>query len=209
MMTDKWINILMRQFRAAVLGFFLLAGHEARAFYVNFYAGQAYPGGAVVAADGVTGLPTSGGGIGYAFGVSMGAKMSKGLALEYGLFYGPRGFSFVQNSQNYSYSTTAVQFPLMLRIPMLRFVFFGVGPYFAYSLGSLELSPAYGSGAQISAVDYGLVGSLGIMIPLAVGMSVVGDARYVNGIKNVSLNSSFIAGFTEVQGFVGLRFGRW
>jgi hypothetical protein len=144
---------------------------------------------------------------GFGGGALLDAMFDPAVGLEFGALYITRKIetttTFTALGVNASSGgTTAahyVQIPILLRLAFSPYFSIGAGGYFAEGTGSL-------SGSAKS--DYGLIGSVGIHLPLGGSVAFLVDGRYNLGLKNVD-NSGLgeTQKFRDVQVLAGLTFG--
>jgi hypothetical protein len=150
----------------------------------------------------------------YGGGVLVEAKVSSGLGIEWGGLYILRGFVSTDSSTQYTFYT--VEFPLLLKFHVGKVFSLGVGGYYAHHMGNIYLNPVsdksaisyegYGT-ASISTEDCGFALSLGFAVGLVPRIALVVDARYLLGLKNISLLEGSGIKMTDYQVLAGLRFG--
>jgi hypothetical protein len=106
-------------------------------------------------------------------------------------------------------SQNVIEVPILFRVHLLPMVNLGVGPYFAYGVGDFTSSGTSQSyqAASTSRTDYGAEASAQIKFPIAPGIHVSAEGRYVLGLKEESTNSSTSAKNREIQVLAGLTFG--
>jgi hypothetical protein len=107
------------------------------------------------------------------------------------------------NSQN------VIEIPILFRVHLLPMINLGVGPYFAYGIGDLVASGTTQSyqAANTSRTDYGAEASAQLKFPIAPGLHLSAEVRYVVGLKEESTSSTVSEKNKEVQAMAGLSFG--
>lgn len=91
-------------------------------------------------------------------------------------------------------TTKAWEIPVLARYWFIPFASVGVGPYLAFATG--DINTGYSDGradttttfdqAGISKTDIGAIASINVAYPIGNSLSIVGDARYLLGLKNLS-----------------------
>ena len=115
-------------------------------------------------------------------------RMTPGALFEWGALYVKRGYQGVASTVTMPF----LEFPALLRFYVLPSATIGFGGYYGYNL----------SGGNY---DLGGVGSFAIRIDIAPFIALVGDARYVLGLRNLSTTG--VTTLNEFQGLTGIRFG--
>ncbi len=129
----------------------------------------------------------------FVFGAGVDIGLIPLFSLEADALYENSSQDNTALGQTTTISAKAFNFPIQLRFHFLPFLSVGAGPYFRFASGDLtikdkttgiESSKTFAE-QNTSTSDYGGVFSLGASIPLPFGFSVVGDARYYLGFKNL------------------------
>lgn len=137
-------------------------------------------------AAGATGSFAPGGGIGLEF------PLGSMTGLEIDGFYLQR-----KNLDTFTY----IEVPVLYRVHLGQYVSLGAGAYFADGQGSNFASNG------ISSTDLGLVGGLGVLIPLG-GMNLGLEGRYeYGGLWDNSTYSGITTSFNSLQILLSIKFG--
>lgn len=191
------------------ISFLIILGVEkvSWATALNIVGGIAYPS-----------FPLSPSGMGhhtrtYVYGALIDYRVARKAEVQWGLLYSQRGYK-TSVSQ---YTFNSLEFPLQLKFLLTRLISFGLGGYFSHALGSISVEPEPGPGtttslsysaASLVTDDYGFLTTLGLKIPFMPGGSIVLDARYLIGMRNINLAQGGKALFLQdVQVLAGVRFG--
>jgi hypothetical protein len=160
--------------------------------------------------------------LGYGGGFLIDSMMTPGVGFEIGALYITRkteldGFSVNGGAaSNLDVKTTAIQVPVLLRFHLLPMISIGLGGYWAYGIGNVNSTDTSGnslaSGSYstelIKQSDFGLLGSVGLRLPLGTGgVKLLIDGRYAYGLTDFN-NGAYTttAKYRDVQGLVGLSF---
>jgi hypothetical protein len=112
-------------------------------------------------------------------------------------------------------SVKGLQIPLMVRISPIDFVSVGGGAFYTIGMGDVtakntvtnaEASSSFET-AGISKSDVGLVLGAALKFPLAPTLSLLADARYLLGLKDVSTSAALETKTHDFQVLLGLNFG--
>lgn len=154
------------------------------------------------------------------FGVYIETSMTPLMGFELGAFYVPRKYQATLDSTNTDVTTTITQFqiPALIRFHLIPLLSFGVGGYYAHSLGDIHTegksfnipvtqNASYDS-QFLSENEFGVLGSVRLEVPILPLMSVMADVRYLRELKNLntSATSTHIK-FHGAQMLVGASFG--
>jgi hypothetical protein len=137
------------------------------------------------------------------------------FGFELGAFYSLRKFGMTVSGTDFDMSAYYAEVPVLVRYWLGRYIGLGAGGYVASGVGDMRV--ATGGVSAISTfgdnsfkrVDYGLVGSLQIDIPMGSSAGLIFDGRYQYGLANVldgAAAGSSIK-YTDIVGLVGIRFG--
>ncbi len=155
----------------------------------------------------LTGKPAFGGGAAAVFG-------SGSVGFELGAFYMGRSYDIdiglgVQN-QKYNF----VHVPALVRFNLGRVVSLGVGGFFNSLTGNLTetqsgVTTTEPVGNDFKTSQYGAVASLGFDIPMGGSTGLVIDGRYALTLSETLVDTTTGNSWkpTDIQAFVGLRFG--
>jgi hypothetical protein len=119
---------------------------------------------------------------GTTFGFGGFLRGSGPLTFELGLQYAPRSINVGTATIN------ELEIPLLLRFHVL-IVTFALGAYYGLQIGT-SASGAGATAPTVSGNDFGLVGALGLQLPLAPGVSVFGEGRWIFGLTSLSISGS-------------------
>ncbi|MEK6707073.1 MAG: outer membrane beta-barrel protein [Bdellovibrionota bacterium] len=174
-------------------------------------------GGAVNSKPAVVNITTS-----YAAKLSYGGgflfeiMMGKRVGFELGGLYLLRKFDATANSSTVTFESQIIQVPAVFRFHLSRVFSLGLGGFASSGIGNVKATAAgtsvnqsYGN-SGIKNLDYGVLGSLGIGIPLGAKTTFIFDGRYQYGLSNVALNAAETASsfkHTDIIGFAGFMFG--
>jgi hypothetical protein len=139
-------------------------------------------------------------GVGFGGGMLVSQALSPLFSLEAGLLLLPRHISSTSTLPGQSNTVTGkfsyYEIPLLVRYnPPDSLFSFGVGAYYAHGLGNIrnpDTQTAYASfeDENLSRSDYGLLGAIGIRVPIASQIAFYGDLRSALGVKNINTTSS-------------------
>jgi hypothetical protein len=136
-------------------------------------------------------------------------KIMPTLSIEAGLLWQPRSYNqtLTSSTGNLSFGDTYnyVQIPVVVRYHFLNWLSAGLGLYYARIVGDIRFTETstvpnltFPSGTQtssygpygISLSDYGVIGAVGVKIPLGDSpLSIDGDMRYELGLNNINNGS--------------------
>ena len=146
----------------------------------------------------------------------VGLSMMPGLELEIGALYAPRKFGQTLGTTETVYQYNYLEFPVMARATVLPFIYPGLGFYYALAQGDISQTTTGFSGPSIPLTfdqanttkdDFGIVGSLQVRLPVLPTLSILADARYLVGLKNVSKMANTTQKWKEFQLLFGVNFG--
>ncbi len=151
---------------------------------------------------------------GTAFGVggTVGVDLNPFFSLESGLLFLTHSFSTFTGAVTQNYTNKYIDVPLLLRFVPFSLVSFSLGGYYGVlSAASIETLVSNVTTAQIGngSNDYGLLGGVGIRLPLASLLKVRLDILYQYGFANLSSNSATTQRSRNVDIFVGLMLDIW
>ena len=160
-------------------------------------------------------------------GIGGGAELSipfgTNMSFDFGALYLQRKYkttltSGIFNGTSQIATQTALEIPVLMRLWLGRVFSIGVGGYYMKYMGDIALSTTFANAtsataststyaaASQSTSDYGATVAVGLDIPMGLVTGLVIDGRYNYGLKNQVTTGSSIK-FSDMQGFVGLRFG--
>ncbi len=148
----------------------------------------------------------------YGGGLLLGFQILPKTFLEFGLLYLPRGFDQKTAQDTLETHFQTVQMPILLKFQIFPALFFGVGGYFSYGLGSVytysKASPQnitstpYGSAFHPN--DYGFCTSFGVKLG-ARGIFMIVDSRYLMGFRNIQSTGSKMTYLSDFQILGGIQ----
>ena len=155
-----------------------------------------------------------------AFGVFIETSMVPLIGFELGAFYVPRKYSVhsLTGNSDVTYGLTQFQIPALVRLHLIPFLSFGVGGYYAHSLGDIQADSTVGGvttsrsitydSVNYSQNEFGLLGSVRFEVPILPLLNIMADARYLRDLKNINTASNSITlKLHGVQVLVGASFG--
>ncbi len=139
----------------------------------------------------------------FAFGVTGNYSLAPELSIELDVIHADTKSTYNAGSNIEATMTSkAWEIPIMARYWFVPMASIGVGPYFAFATGNINTSYSDGSADTTleyndpnfptSKTDIGAIASVNIVYPIGNNLNVVGDARYLLGLKNLS-------GMTDAQ----------
>lgn len=134
-------------------------------------------------------------------GMLLGLDLNLATELEIGALYMGRHFSFPGGEHNYH----SYEIPLVIRLIPLKYITFGVGPY--YAVVTDQDSAAGVPATTHFQNDFGFLGSLAFKFPLSLATCFLVDTRYLYGVTNASRDSGTSLHYRDVQILAGLNFG--
>jgi len=138
---------------------------------------------------------------GFGGGLLLDEMVSREVMFEIGALYLTREYGSsggsISGVATDSTTTTqhVIQFPVQLKFRLLPMLHIGVGGYLSEGVGSIDSqdstnpsqsnsSESYSS-ANIKKTDYGLLGSVGLSLPLTMTTHFIVEGRYAYGLANV------------------------
>jgi hypothetical protein len=144
------------------------------------------------------------------FGALLDFKEGKRTDFEIGVISVPSKFGFTKNSSDYVYKINTLVVPATLWFRLVPFVSVGIGGFYQHLSGNGDIdtttngSTSSSTGSTgLSTGNYGGQAGARIRIPLGMTTSLVADAQYLYGLKNLggsgddfkSRDLLFLAGF--------------
>jgi len=130
----------------------------------------------------------------FGFGALIASDNSPILNLEIGIIYVPRKFLETLTERN----LTVLEFPVLLKVTAIPFIFFGVGGYYA------RVIDANGADTVFDSNDYGLGADIGLRLPIAPKIGLMADLRYLFGLANVDKRANTTLNMRNFEILVGL-----
>ena len=185
----------MKRLSLIIVGFGFITQLSAAPFAVLGALNLTGTAGDRIAAPGVV----IGGKASLGFGVTYSATDNPIINIEFGAFYIPRKISTgIVNEM----SLNSIETPLLLRFTLLPLISVGAGVYYAYALNSPSATDAF----QYSRHDLGFVFTARLDLPVLPGFGVVGDLRYLNGLRDLDNDAFNTFYFRDIQLLAGVRF---
>lgn len=150
---------------------------------------------------------------GYAFGAMGQLDLNPAMGLEVDALYIQRKYGYAAGPFSGDISAKYFMLPVLVRITALPILSVGIGGYYAQAIGDIsgtlngaEFTQSFSSG-NISNSDFGGVASVQLKSSLAPFMSLLLDARYILGLKNISTVSGQDKKMRDFQALAGISFG--
>ena len=130
-------------------------------------------------------------------------RSSPGFGLEFGGIYTPRKF----DAAGAAWEFNQIQIPVVLRFHLSPYFTFGLGGYYGIAMGNWKLNGAEVTynGSAFEKSDFGVLGSLGLRIPLGSSMRFLVDGRYIYGLKDTDKTGNELK-YSDVQLLAGFQF---
>lgn len=181
------------------------------AFNLGTWALPSYPAGASAAFQSGFGGHVS---AGYDFLDWVGVEIGAGFMQRNGGFSGTiLGVAF-----NGSFGTSHLFFPVQAAFTPIKYLKLLVGAYYSLGVGNVSTtitvpslpsttntSSSY-TGANMSASDIGLIGTVRGMYPILPMLSIVADVRYALGLLNVSTAAGTSSSYRNLEFLAGAQF---
>lgn len=148
------------------------------------------------------------------FGVLGAMPIFPGFSAEIGALYVPRKVGTNIAGVNVSTLTSnSLEVPLLVRCTLLPIVSFGLGVYYAHTLGDGTTSrpnvadtPFKYELSNVSTSDFGLEASVAASYPILPMLSIVGDVRYLLGLTNQTSGTTTTQ-YRDLQFLAGVSVG--
>jgi hypothetical protein len=156
-----------------------------------------------------------GGKLGIGFGALAEMEWLPMIGIQFGLLYVKRTTTVTGPGLDSQLSANMLQIPVMVRISPIDFVSVGAGGYYAFAAGDLtardnvtglEVSTPFDS-TNVSKSDVGLILGAALKFPIAPTLSLLADARYLLGLKDLDTTGATTSRTRDFQFLVGLNFG--
>ncbi|MBC7691413.1 MAG: outer membrane beta-barrel protein [Methylotenera sp.] len=146
------------------------------------------------------------------------------ISLQTGLLYVTKSFGIDDQSgfKDFYLKFKSLQVPVLARISPFPMLTVGLGGYYALGVGKITAGAAFndpqlppnsrfdesGSYAdtQFKRSDFGLEAAVGLKVPVDLGISIVGDARYLFGLLNRHTGTSGSMKTRDLEFLAGVSF---
>jgi hypothetical protein len=143
-------------------------------------------------------------------GLLIGLPLAMRLSIETGALYFNRNWTDTTTGSN-TLSSQVLEVPVLLKFH-LRFLSIGAGGYYSSNIGSLNETGTVNNSSLgfgqygINPYDYGLIGDVGVHIPLGRGFLLRVDGQYLYGLVNIATAPANTVQYRDFQVLAGFTF---